>query len=253
MGRVLTRGGEAAAVAAKAPNEVTGLTGWWRSDGPLWQNAGRTTAAVAENDPIHTWDDKSGAGRHLTVLFAAAALKLSVVNGLPAVAFDGVNDCHQSVAVSNFITNSAYCVYCVFNVTSISTDGAGSTNCGLYGTAASAYFGLALKSTGSLAIAYNFDGNSDTATRPLSLSTWSATRQRHAGGSLYLKLAGGGEASAASGNTSVLTGLLHVGKATSSSFTPLSIADLFAYNVDPSADDRAALEQYIFERYNIAW
>lgn len=73
---------------------------WTKADGTLWRDSARTTAAVADADPVGAWDDESGNARHLLQATAGqrATLKLNVQNGLPGILADGVDDV-LSVAV----------------------------------------------------------------------------------------------------------------------------------------------------------
>lgn len=78
------------------PASVSGLFARWQADVPatLWQDSGKTTHAVANNDPVGAWDD-SIAG--LSILQATAGkrplLKTAGINTThPTVKFDGVDD-----------------------------------------------------------------------------------------------------------------------------------------------------------------
>src|SRR3954463_177093 len=70
---------------------------WLKGDAGLFQErtgASATTPAIAEADPVGSWLDQSGNGRHAT---AAAdsnrpTLKLASQNGLPALLADAVDD-----------------------------------------------------------------------------------------------------------------------------------------------------------------
>lgn len=47
------------------PLTVTGLVGWYKSDGVLYQDSARTTLVTADGDPVGSWSDASGLGNHL--------------------------------------------------------------------------------------------------------------------------------------------------------------------------------------------
>jgi hypothetical protein len=70
---------------------------WLRADQGLYQErtgASATTAASADADPVGTWLDQSGNGRHATAAADSKrpTLKLAIVNGKPVVRFDGSDD-----------------------------------------------------------------------------------------------------------------------------------------------------------------
>lgn len=70
---------------------------WLKSDAGLFQErtgAAATTPAAADADPVGTWKDQSGNGRHFIAATDARrpTLKLAIQNGLPVVRADGVDD-----------------------------------------------------------------------------------------------------------------------------------------------------------------
>lgn len=79
-----------------APTDVDGLALWFdASDATtLFQDAAMTTPAQADDDRVGGWKDKSGNSRHFTQATAdkRGTLKTGVLNGLPVVRFDGVDD-----------------------------------------------------------------------------------------------------------------------------------------------------------------
>ena len=84
---------------AELPLVIPGLAAWWDAQfSPLWQNAARTIAAVADADPVRVIDDLSGNGRHLIAASdsARATLKLNILNGKPVLRFDGVDDLYRT-------------------------------------------------------------------------------------------------------------------------------------------------------------
>jgi hypothetical protein len=89
IGRALSLTGSG---AASPP--MTGLKLWVRADVDTWQDAGFTTAASADSDPVAGWKDQSGNANHVTQATSTKRplLKLNIQNGLPALLFDGVDD-----------------------------------------------------------------------------------------------------------------------------------------------------------------
>jgi hypothetical protein len=79
-----------AAPPAFAPTDLAGLLAWWKADAGTLQAEGGA-AAVADGDPAGQVLDQSGNGNHATQNTSAAkpTLKLNILNGLPALRFDG--------------------------------------------------------------------------------------------------------------------------------------------------------------------
>jgi hypothetical protein len=72
----------------------TNLAAWYAPESKKWQDSGRTTAAVADADPVGAWDDISGRARHIIQATGSQrpTLRLGIKNGYPAVRADGVDD-----------------------------------------------------------------------------------------------------------------------------------------------------------------
>jgi hypothetical protein len=66
---------------AFSPTDITGLYAWYDAD----------QLGLADNDPVSSWTDESGGGRHMTGA-ATPLYKTGVQNGLPGVLFDGTDD-----------------------------------------------------------------------------------------------------------------------------------------------------------------
>lgn len=47
-----------------APDQISGLVGWWRADQGVWQDTDGTTPATDGSD-VYRWDDQSGNGRNV--------------------------------------------------------------------------------------------------------------------------------------------------------------------------------------------
>lgn len=89
--------GIAGALAARigkrpfAPDTLAGLKLWLRGDGPFYSDTARTTLITADASSIAAWDDRSGAGNHVTQATAGKrpTLKTGIVNGQAVARFDG--------------------------------------------------------------------------------------------------------------------------------------------------------------------
>jgi hypothetical protein len=65
---------------AFSPTDITGLYAWYDAD----------QLGLADNDPVSSWTDESGGGRHLTG--TAPTFKTGIQVGKPGVLFDGTDD-----------------------------------------------------------------------------------------------------------------------------------------------------------------
>lgn len=89
--------GIAATLAARigkrpfAPDTLAGLKLWLRGDGPMYSDTARTTLITADASSIAAWDDRSGAGNHVTQATSGKrpTLKTNIVNGQTVARFDG--------------------------------------------------------------------------------------------------------------------------------------------------------------------
>jgi hypothetical protein len=67
------------------PDGITGLVGWWEAD---------AITGLSDNDPVTTWLDQSSALADVSQSSATfkPIYKTAIVNGLPVVRFDGIDD-----------------------------------------------------------------------------------------------------------------------------------------------------------------
>ncbi len=81
---------------ASTPDTILGadLHRWFKGDGTLWQDSGRTTPATSDGDPVGAWDDASGNGGHATQGTAGArpTPQTAELNALAVVRGDGTDD-----------------------------------------------------------------------------------------------------------------------------------------------------------------
>lgn len=88
-------GGGFAGGGGFTPALVAGLRIWLDANsGGLFQDSARTIPVVLSGDPVGSWSDVSGNGNNLDQAVAAnqPTWVTNLINGLPAIRFDGVND-----------------------------------------------------------------------------------------------------------------------------------------------------------------
>ncbi len=78
------------------PTDIAGLALWLAADdiASLYKEDTETTPVSADSDPLGSWRDKSGNGRHHrnSTGTERPTYKTGVQNGLPAILFDGTDD-----------------------------------------------------------------------------------------------------------------------------------------------------------------
>ncbi len=243
--------------AQKAPNEVSGLQGWWKADAGVYSDAGSTPAN--DNDTVQQWNDQSGNGRHFSQATATnrPTYRTAIVNGKPVIRFDGVDNFMATAAtMTNFMTSTAGTIFVVAYVQAITTNGAAAyANDQVFSdqiTGPGVRHCLALKTTPSI-IAFHYDGSEDTAAKGVATGTWYSMLYKMGGGNLSIGLNDARDASltsAASGAATDMTGVLRLAvNYDSTIFTQIDIAEMFVHNVDVSEADRQAVEAYTAAKY----
>jgi len=102
-----------------SPSSIGGLVGWYDSSdlATLFQNSDGTVA-VAHNDPIGYWGDKSGEGNHAlqSVNNNRPLLRSGEWNGQPVTDFDGTDDMLLTGVNIDFETTKEVTICVVANV-----------------------------------------------------------------------------------------------------------------------------------------
>ncbi len=95
---------------AFSPSDIAGLAGWWKAD---------AISGLADGDPVASWLDSSGNGRTFSQATAAKkpTFKTGIVNGMPVVRFDGVDDLLKQAAFGLAAGGSSGSLYTVQKVT----------------------------------------------------------------------------------------------------------------------------------------
>lgn len=145
------------------PATISGLKLWLKADAGLYQDSGRATPATADNDPVWSWADQSGQGRHATAEISGRRplLKTAIQNGMPVVRFDGTDDDLRFTTVDL----PAFSMYIVFKV-----NNTGGNYGGPISWAASGQNGFIIAAETSSAVNWQphliiYNGSSETANK----------------------------------------------------------------------------------------
>lgn len=199
------------------------------------------------------WTDKSGAGNNYTgALTARPSVAVDAAFGNRQVlTWDGTNDVMTGPAPSALISVTEFTIFAVFSVTAIDTN---NPNFELNDSLFSDSVGLVnlyFRSTPTIGV-YNWDGSRDTAATAVSTDTPTIVTARHAGGSLGIRLNEGSEVTAASGNTTGLTGTTTLGKSSSTNFFSGKIAAICILNTWPGETVAARFRRYLSSKYAVS-
>jgi hypothetical protein len=98
--------------SAVIPSTLPNLGGWWDA-------SDASTFTFSSGTVVSQWRDKSSNARHLSP--GVAPSRSATVNGLAAVAFDGIDDYLMHVAGSNIFNGTTATFFLVANVTATNT------------------------------------------------------------------------------------------------------------------------------------
>lgn len=237
---------------APGPDSVAGLQGWWKADAAAYHTTGPDVLAL-DTETVVKWGDQSGNNRHF-VTGTAPTWRSGIVNGLPVLRF--VSGSSQQLvttgfALSLFITASAYTAFMVMKKTTTgATDGHWYADDNI--ASQNAISGSSDAADDFLV--RNYDGTADTVTKAASLASgFHILTAAHSGGNI---LAGVDDTrtaslqSAASGDTSVLTQVLTVGR-DRGAFGSFDCAEFIIYNAALTEAERQVVERYLAAKYGI--
>lgn len=239
---ILVGGATTPMVHAQVP--VSGLT--------LWADASSITG-LNDGDPVALWTNLSP---NLSLNLTQGApdnrptYKTGILNGLPVLRFDGINDYLFSSAMTNFVgsLSTEYTIFSVFNARLINTDATPIYNNDAIVSDASGFVGQHLK--GLTANAFNWDGNADSIGTPVQTNAWYVLRSGLGSGSLFVHANNQPLQSTASGaNTLNSTHQLRVGFRTA--YFDGDIAELLIYNRALTLEERNQVAGYLADKYAI--
>lgn len=194
---------------------------------------------------VSQWNDISGSARHFSQGTAAnqpTYVSSHTWNSQPAVSFDGTNDILTSgIALSNFITNSAFTLFLVFSAAAIDTNNGTHiySNDAIIQDQTNGDWGVHLKSAPTVHM-YNYGSGENFSTDSIALNTGYVLTGTHTGGNLGARLGLASLTTTASTNTAAITGLLRMGAsyAASPNYYQGYVGHLVIYNSYLSTTDQ---------------
>lgn len=203
----------------------------------------------SDGDAIGTWSDESGNAAHFTESSNKPLLKKAAngINGHNVLRFDGTNDLLTCAkALSTIIAAAADTCWLVFKIIVNDTN---STTLYFNDTAIGAMsWGLTFRTSNGIN-AFIYNGVYLSKTQSVSTSTPYIARSRRTSGTIYLRIDGGTEGSAAGGNVSGLTDKPTLGTDGTVIFTRIDIAEIIVFNSALPADSMAIVDAYLKEKY----
>lgn len=230
---------------AFSPLQLATLHTWFKADVGLYQDAARTTPAVADGDPVGGWADQSGNGRHASQSTAGKrpTLKLAIKAGKSVVRGDGAATGLQTAAFAAPLSQP-YTLWVVhkFNALTDSQnvlDGLTDPNRCYLARPTSSVYGLYCGSA--------------TTTFGTTTTAWRLLRVVASGAASAYQFEGAAEATvAATPGTSPLDGLtLFMNRSGTIQFFNGDIAELVLCSGALSSGDAARVHAYLNQRWGV--
>lgn len=208
---------------------------------------------MVNNDPVGTWPNLGSAGGNFTNTGTARpTYKTNQINGFPVVSFDGSNDRIQgALAVSNYITASAFTIFAVIKPISVNGNGANNFDAAAVFTDGGGFFGVTVKTSNDFLL-YQ-DAPNATATRGFTPSSWYIL-EGYKDPALKLSLNGGTEGTAANpGNVGNVTGVGRIGNKYNDTlwFLQADFAELVIFNRTLNSTERQTIRDGFNAMYAI--
>lgn len=225
-----------------APTAAMGWREWWNWMDETKSYSDDGVTPVVANDLLYRTNGNLGVVASSQFVQATSTnrptFKTGGMGGKSYALFDGTDNFMASLAVNNFFANNAATILIVASVDT------GWTTGDQLVWDASGYIGINAV-TGPLLKLSNWDGNADMSTgQSFADNTPFIYACKHIGGNLYdTKNNVSWSAAVASGNTSVLTGLLRIG-VQGTGYVPMSLYALAVANVEISDANLALCVNY---------
>lgn len=250
MGSLLLLGAGGKAAAPGAILDGTSPNGAWSFSRDLLTTWGAAARYTENTGKIDALKDQSGNSRDLLQTTAARrpVIGTGAPNTITCGVFNSTDLTYLTTAagdpLSDFIAAGAGWIVISFIGSTIDTNSATVyLNEGLVCDTGQ-FMGLFLK-TGDAIHVYNWDGSVDTTSTAVTEGAAYVAEWRHEGGNVYCRLNGSTEVSAASGNTTTLTGLLRIGAGPTAGGSTHAldgmIFEMAAYSTVPAVGTRDAI------------
>ena len=224
------------------PDTIPDLYLWLPADGTLWQDDARTVPVTTNFDPVGAWDDESGNDRHITQSNGGTKpiWETNIINGLPAVEFDGKE-------ISRTMNGGSTTTWFIaFQAASVNVNNMWDTAPNQGGT---------LRNTDGLnGVGIDWQNNDplliaaldDTDFHVLSFTTTIPNR------TIVAKLDGNVAGSNSSTNDAPVSWIdFTLGSVNHISFADAVIAEVIIYDVILSNSDIQAVEEYLMDKYGL--
>lgn len=221
---------------------VSGLTGAWSASRALLSSYGGDFYTLTSGR-VSTLHDQSGNSRDFT---QGTALNRPVIleagpNSRESLDFDSANDHHMSTAatLADFINADAAYIVVSFIVDVITINSATAALNDVVVCDDGLFQGITIRNTaGGTVYSYNWDGSYDVGSTTITTATAYVVELVHTGGNITNRVNAGTASTAASGNTTTLTGIMRLGgDGTAQSFNG-KIFEAFACDTVPDESTR---------------
>ena len=221
----------------------------------LWLDAADSDAFTLSGSSVDTWIDKSGRGNNATQATADSKPTRVSYGSLNAVDFDGTDDfLDTGKAISNFFLNSSRSIFVVGLVRTVDTNNTTNAyhNDAFLGDDGG-YMSIYMRSAGPTVGSYNWTGANSIATTTFSLNTLTIFNYTLSSSTLGIRLNGGNQVTAASGNTNVMTNPLDIGRQSNNNAYNLNgqIMEMIIYSQDLTFTQRQVVEGYLAWKWGI--
>lgn len=219
------------------PTLLAGLAGWWKAD----------AISASNGETNFSWPDSSGLGRTLADGDGFTYVT-NQIQGLPVVrCAGGPNDyaMSSSVALSSFVSTSAFTYWIVLRLSSVLGDSSNPTlDDWVFGSSALT-LGMVARSSRVMNYA-RASADADHADKFFTPGEVLVIECRHESGNLYISINGGNETVVSAGNTSALTGNLVLGRpvGATGAFSG-DVGEIVVSNVAEKPPARAGVRQYL--------
>ena len=192
-----------------------------------YDSGGKHSGMPADGGAVQVWDDEGDGIADIAFVYITDSARSPIYRSASSpmrhscLDFDGIDDSLKAVTqdglvehpLSDFITASAFTLLIAFHPLSISDPDEFYNVTSLIGDGR-AFWGIYLGNVrGQRKVTlYNWDRNADGVLLDINENQTYVLMYQHEGGNLFSSLNGGAELSVASGETTQLTSLLHIGK-----------------------------------------